>query len=161
MRTILRKRAFLPVVIAAALPLLLSAADGKPDFSGDWKLDVSRSEFGPMPVPDKVVQKIVHKDSTLTIDSTEVNNGAERKLSLAYRTDGTPTKSKVGDNEMTSTATWEGATLAIESKLTIPGRTLVFKERWTMSDEKNSFTVLRTVSMGLGDTQFKSVMVRQ
>src|SRR5579883_1647286 len=143
------------IFLAAALPLLLPAADGKPDFSGEWKMVASKSDFGPMPVPERVVEKIVHKDPSLELSSVQVDAGTERKVDMSYRTDGTPTKGKIGENEVTSTAAWEGAVLAIESKLQTPARTLTFKERWTMGEDGKSMTVLRTVSTDLGDIQFK------
>jgi hypothetical protein len=145
-----------------ALPLLVHAADPKVNFTGDWTLDGARSDFGAMPKPDKVVQKVAHKEPLLEVESTQVDGGSERKLALSYRTDGTATKGKIGENDLTSTAAWEGSTLAIESKLQIPGgRTLTFKERWTLSEDGKLLTILRTVSTDLGDLQFKLALVRQ
>src|SRR5690242_7996037 len=93
--------------LLAGLPILLAAADSKPDFSGDWKMDPARSDFGPMPMPEKVQEKIVHKEPALEVNSLQVDGSGERKLDLNYRTDGTPTKSKIGENEVTSTAVWD------------------------------------------------------
>jgi hypothetical protein len=146
------------LLLAAALSIA-AAADSKPDFSGEWKLEPSKSDFGPMPAPDKVVQKIVHKDPALELESTQVDGGSERKLAMTYRTDGTPTKGKIGENEVVSTASWDGSVLAIESKLQIPNRTLTFKERWTMAEDRKSFTIVRVVSTDIGDLTFKMSMV--
>jgi hypothetical protein len=146
---------------ALALPLLLQAAGGKPDFSGEWKMDASKSDFGPMPTPEKVSEKIIHKDPSLEVSSVQVDSGTERKVDLSYRTDGTPTKSKVGENDVTSTANWDGSTLAIESKMQTPGATLTFRERWTMAEDGKSLTIDRTVSTNLGDIKFKIALVRQ
>jgi hypothetical protein len=145
---------FLAVMLSIA-----AAADTKPDFSGEWKLDPAKSDFGPMPMPDKVVQKNTHKDPVLEVESTQVDGASERKLSMSYRTDGTPTKGKIGENEVTSTASWDGSVLAIESKLIIPTRTLTFKERWTMAEDRKSMTIVRVVSTDLGDLTFKMTMV--
>jgi hypothetical protein len=146
------------LLLAAALSIA-AAADTKPDFSGEWKLEPSKSDFGAMPTPDQVVQKIAHKDPALEFESTQVDGGSERKLAMTYRTDGTPTKGKVGENEVVSTASWDGNVLAIESKLQIPNRTLTFKERWTMAEDRKSFTIVRVVSTDLGDLTFKMLMV--
>lgn len=149
------------ILVALATPLLLQAAGAKPDFSGDWKMDPSKSDFGPMPTPDKVVQKIAQKGPSLEVSSVQVDSGTERKIDMSYRTDGTPTKGKIGENEVTNTASWDGNVLAIESKLQMPARTLTFKERWTMAEDGKSFTISRTVSTDLGDIQFKVTLVRQ
>jgi hypothetical protein len=144
------------------LALAASAAPAdKPDFSGQWKMDPAKSDFGPMPVPSKVAETIVHKEPALDVASVQVDGGTERKLEMSYRTDGTPTKGKIGENEVTNRAQWEGNVLTIESKLETPARTLTFKERWTMAEDGKSFTLARTVSTDLGDIKFVIAMVRQ
>ena len=149
------------LLAALALPLLLQAAEGKPDFSGDWKMDASKSDFGPMPAPDKVTEKIVHKDPSLEVNSVQSDSGGERKVDLTYRTDGTPTKGKIGENDVTSTAKWDGNVLAIESSLQTPGMAVTFHDRWTMAEDGKSFTIDRTVTTALGDVKFKITLVRQ
>ena len=48
------RRKFLAIGALLAFSAGFSQAwAAKPDFSGTWKLDASKSEFGPMPVPDK------------------------------------------------------------------------------------------------------------
>ncbi len=155
------KGAIRTAILWLSLPLLLAAADGKPNFTGDWKMDPAKSDFGPMPTPEKVIEKIVHNDPSLDVSSVQVDPTGERKVDLTYRTDGTPTKGKIGENEVTNTATWDGNVLSIESKLQTPARTLTFREKWTMAEDGKSFTIARTVSTDLGDIQFKIALVKQ
>jgi hypothetical protein len=48
----------LAVLALAALPAL-----AKPNFSGDWKLNASKSTFGQMPAPDSMTYKITHTEN--------------------------------------------------------------------------------------------------
>jgi hypothetical protein len=62
-----RHMRFLLLAVAALLAGA-QAADAKPDFSGDWKQRISKSEFGPilsMPAPTSRTDKIVHADPDL------------------------------------------------------------------------------------------------
>ena len=48
------------------LTFALLQAQAKSDFSGTWKANIGKSDFGPAPPPDSLVSKIVHEDpSTL------------------------------------------------------------------------------------------------
>ena len=47
------------------LALGLVQAQAKTDFSGTWKLNTGKSDFGPMPPPDSMTQKITHQDPSL------------------------------------------------------------------------------------------------
>lgn len=53
---------------AAIATLLVTAsigAQGTPNFSGTWSLDVAKSDFGPAPPPESVVMVIDHKEPTI------------------------------------------------------------------------------------------------
>ncbi|MBI3209312.1 MAG: hypothetical protein HYZ37_10495, partial [Candidatus Solibacter usitatus] len=49
-------------VILLAASLFASALGAKPNFSGEWKLVLSKSDFGPLPAPDRGVRTIQHDD---------------------------------------------------------------------------------------------------
>ena len=46
--------------IFAILALTALPALAKPDFTGDWKLNTSKSTFGDVPGPDSMTIKIAH-----------------------------------------------------------------------------------------------------
>ena len=66
----------------AALPAL-----AKPNFTGDWKLNASKSTFGQMPAPDSMTYKVKHDDPKLTAD-TKQSGQFEMEQHLNYTTDG-------------------------------------------------------------------------
>src|ERR1051325_8061092 len=60
----------------------------KPNFSGQWTMDASKSDFGPMPAPEKIVRVIDHKEPNLNIKTTQVGQQGEVKSEYSYTTDG-------------------------------------------------------------------------
>ena len=47
-----------------ALAVGLVQAQAKSDFSGTWKINAGKTDFGPMPPPDSMTEKITHADPT-------------------------------------------------------------------------------------------------
>ena len=54
-------------VLAAAIALAASAAvaQQKPNFSGNWKINQAKSNFGDVPAPDTFTRKIVHAEPSM------------------------------------------------------------------------------------------------
>ena len=54
------------LLFIAALSIPAVAAD-KPNFSGDWAMNLEKSNFGPLPMPTSVTMKITHAEPSITI----------------------------------------------------------------------------------------------
>jgi hypothetical protein len=50
------------------LAIGLVQAQAKSDFSGTWKINAGKTDFGPMPPPDSMTEKIVHEDPSLKVN---------------------------------------------------------------------------------------------
>ena len=61
--TRLTTRLFSLALLTLAVGLV--QAQAKTDFSGTWKLNAGKSDFGPMPPPDSMTEKIAHQDPSL------------------------------------------------------------------------------------------------
>ena len=55
------------LLIIAGLASMAFAAD-KPNFSGDWKLNAAKSNFGPIPPPTSYTRKIAHAEPTRIVE---------------------------------------------------------------------------------------------
>src|SRR5258708_5356809 len=97
------------------------AAQAKPNFSGEWKLNTSKSEFSPMPAPDKRTDKIVHADPNLAVTTTQTSQAGEGTFELKYSTDGTETTNELRGAPTKSTAKWDGDALMVTTKATFNG----------------------------------------
>jgi hypothetical protein len=145
----------------AALWLMAGTAVAAPDFSGNWKINVAKSDLGQMPAPEKWDSVIRHKDPELKVSTTMVTQMGERTIEAAYRTDGVETESIRGEMKAKSTAKWEGEALSIVSKMTTQGGDMTITEKWTLGEDGKTMTVHSKWSSDRGEFEFKRVMDKQ
>jgi hypothetical protein len=121
------------ILLSLVAAWVLAAAD-KPDFSGSWKLNYSKSSVN---APAGASKKVEQSDNQLKLVSTKNGQTVETTLRL----DGKP-------NENGVSAKWEGAVLVVRSKREAGGAKIQSEERWTL--EGNTLTVATRVT-GLGE----------
>jgi hypothetical protein len=146
-------------ILVAAFCLL--QAQAKPNFSGTWKLNTAKSDFGAMPAPDSRTDKIAHDDPALTDSVTQNGQMGEVTAELKYSTDGKETTNTVRGNELKSTAKWEGDELVIAGKTSINGADVTLNDRWSLSADGKTLTILRHVNSPMGETNQKIVLEKQ
>jgi hypothetical protein len=140
----------------ASLLLLLActafgAAAPKPDFSGEWILNLNRSEYGAQAAPKNIVQKIIHKDPDMTIDYLETSPFDQSvKYTSKYRTDGKETSNLVLGNEVKSTVAWDGRELSVHSWMTFGGRNIDMKDRWKLAENGTTLIIVRHLEGNAG-----------
>jgi hypothetical protein len=135
----------LRVLPLAVLLGATSQAWAQPNFSGEWKMNPVKSNFAPLPQPDKLVRKIVQHDSHLKIRTTQFGQQREIVTDLAYTTDGANCKNIISGQEVTGNARWNGDTLLIESKREMQGMAIVQRESWTLSTDGQTITIANHV----------------
>src|ERR1700722_16373341 len=104
------------VLVLAAAATFATAAD-KPNFNGTWKLDASKSNTGPMPLPASMKRKVEYRDPDLTI--TEERTGGPRgdqSGTMKFTTDGKETTVNLFGTDAKAAAGWEGNALVIKLK---------------------------------------------
>ena len=137
-------------------------AQAKTDFSGTWKANIAKTDFGPAPPPDSLVIKIAHAEPS--IKSNIVQTGGEQgdmNYDMNYTTDGQECVNHPGGNEFKSTVKWEGDDLVIDTKGSWDGNDFTAKDRWTLADGGKTMTVLRHIATGGGDFEMKLVFEKQ
>ncbi len=121
-----------------------AAPAGKPDFSGEWDLNLDRSDFGTQPAPRKMTQKIAHKDPELKVAVLEISPlDQEVTQDLKYVTDGTQSSNSVLGTPVKATVKWEGEELSLHSWAEFNGRTLDMKDRWRLTEGAATLIVTR------------------
>lgn len=118
-----------------ALTLCLGAANAKPNFSGDWKANMDKSDFGPMPPPSSLTAKIAHADPDLKVTTVQKGDQGERTIDSKYNTEGKETENQLGPMAAKSTAAWEGDALVITTKLDMNGTEIKLTEKWNLSED--------------------------
>lgn len=151
------------LIAIAALTLfsgLLSAQD-KPNFSGTWKMNGEKSDFGPMPAPEKLVRVIDHKDPEMQIKTTQSGQQGEVTSELKYKTDGTESVNKMRGQDVKGVAKWEGDKLVVRSKREVQGMEISITETWTATDAGKVLTVTNAIETPQGSFEAKIVLEKQ
>lgn len=150
-------------LLTATLVLAMAAATAfaKPNFTGNWKLNASKSDFGQMPPPDSMTQKISHEDPKLEAHIKQSGQMGEIERDVKYSTDGTPTTNMFGDNPSTSVVKWDGDALVFETKGKFGDNEFTLKDRWTLSEDGKTITMQRAISSSFGDIEQKVVLEKQ
>ena len=147
-------RRFSITLFLALFGVAFLAAQTKPNFSGTWKLNVERSDFGLFPKPAEgwTIKMDHHGTEVWTMPA----EGPEKKH-VIY-TDGR--KSEVETDEvgrMTITAAWEESVLVITSKYGETKQT----ERWSLSKDGKVWTSIRHLEASIGEGDLKHLYDKQ
>lgn len=157
-----RIRSIILLVLFAALGLGVGlAAQGKPNFTGEWTLVADKSDFGPMPAPAKLVRTIVHVDPSLKIKTVQSSMEGETTAETTFSTDGKPANNTVMGNPMSTVGKWEGATILLNSTMTIEGTSITIEDRISLSDGGKTLTMARTLDTPDGTINLKIVMAKK
>lgn len=157
----MNRRSMLILAALTGLSASLACAADKPNFSGGWKLNSGKSDFGMMPAPDKLERTIKHTDPKMNINSVSVGAQGEQKSESNYTTDGKDSMNTVRGAEVKSVAAWEGDVLVIKSKREAQGMEITVVENWSLSADGKVLTVLNKIGTPQGDFEMKTVMDKQ
>lgn len=150
------------VVLALALCAAFALSAATPDFSGKWKINVSKSDFGQMPPPDKFEMTVEHKEPAVKSTSHTVNQMGEMTMEANYKTDGTETTNKgFGDSTTKSTAKWDGETLVITTQAEFQGNKVQITSRWSLASEGKVLNIDQSFKSDMGEFTSKRVMEKQ
>jgi hypothetical protein len=149
--------AIFPVLALAVLPAL-----AKPNFSGDWKLNTSKSTFGEMPAPDSMTYKITHAEPKLTTASKQSSQMGDFEINATYTTDGKEcTNEGFGGSTTKSVVKWDGDALTIETKGQFGDSDFTMTQKWTLSDDGKTLTVAQTFKSAMGEGEQKLIFDKQ
>lgn len=146
----------MPVIRRVALICLAALSSSaflaaKPNFSGEWVMNATKSDFGPIPAPTKMVRTIKHEDPELQIKNQQSGAQGEITSELKYTTDGKEVTNTTRGGEVKGTCKWDGDALVIESKRTIQSMEITQADRWSMGADGKSMKVESTLKTPQGD----------
>jgi hypothetical protein len=128
---------------------LTAAAQTKPapNFSGYWKLDVEKSDFGGAPAPESAGYVIRHIGGKLTFDYTQDSHTTR----VDVTTDGQERMTDSNaDAEVWARAFWEGPVLVFEARQRprpaheVPA--IKWTSRWKLSASGQTLTIERQIT---------------
>ena len=148
-------------LLLAALAGMALAAD-KPNFSGDWKLNIAKSTMGPIPAPTTYTRKVTHAEPSITIEDTQTGSPlGDQHDTRTYTTDGKEISYQAQGADVKSAATWDGDALQIDSKASIQGMDLVIKDKVTLGDDGKTLSDTVHITTPMGDLDLVLVFEKQ
>lgn len=146
-------------ITAAALASLLLAAQAQPaaNFTGVWKLNLSKSDYGPIPQPEAMTRTVNHNDPSLQISTYQKGAQGEATTELKYTTDG-----KMAENKGSKgSARWDGDKLVIDSVRDMQGAEIKFHEIWSLSADGKALTINNHLIAPQGEFEITLVFDKQ
>jgi len=148
--------------LSSALLLLASSAFAAPNLTGDWKLNLAKSQYGLLPAPIEVTRKIKLEGVSLSMSTYQKTSQREGASELKYTTDGKVCVNKMTNGEAKGTARWQGDTLIIESSQQNGPSEIKSREAWTLSTDGRTLTILTHLTIPQqGEIDVKQVFEKQ
>jgi hypothetical protein len=154
-------RKLLSITFLIALPLVSVFAQQKTDFSGTWKLNVAKSDFGVLPGPTSRTDVITHKEPSLSDSVTAENAQGKQEYTVNYTTDGKEVVNKIGPREVKSTVKWAGSNLVISSKFVYNDSDVTSEVTWALSPDGKTLTINAHFNSPMGEADQKFVYEKQ
>ncbi|HUA87289.1 MAG TPA: hypothetical protein VMB85_25710 [Bryobacteraceae bacterium] len=134
----------------------------KPDFTGEWKMNPAKSDFGGMPAPQIITRSIKHHDPALEYTSYQKGERGESTTQIKYSTDGQPCVNRIQDSDAKGSAKWVGDDLLIEYTLDYRGIAISSKEIWELADGGRTLVIRSQVTIPQrGEFDVKLVLDKQ
>jgi hypothetical protein len=152
----MNRRLFATALLFAAGTLV--AAD-KPNFTGEWKLNIEKSTFGPMPAPVSQMLKIEHDDPKMVIvQDQEQADGQKLNMTMKYSTDGTESTNDFRGAPAKMSAKWDGDALVVNTKLDFQGMEIKIANTMKLAADGKSITSVAKIETPQGDIETTSLL---
>ena len=153
------------IALAVCLLAFSGAVLAAPNFSGDWKINASKSKTnGQFPVPQRFERKVTHAEPAVAVTTTRsgFQGGGDVTTEAKYTTDGKETTNPgFGGSQMKSVAKWDGDVLTIQSSASTQNGDFTVTERWSLSSDGKTLEVRNKVVGGFGEFESTYVLEKQ
>ena len=140
----------------AAIPALAA-----PNLSGTFKLNVSKSDFGQAPPPNSMTRTVTHAEPKLKVVTRQSSDMGDSEFEANYTTDGKECTNVMRGNPIKSTVKWDGDTLLVNSKSSYNGNDITITDKWSLSADGKTLTILRHFASSMGEMDTKLVLEKQ
>lgn len=159
----------LALLIAPAFLFAFTTKLYRSDFSGDWKLNESKSDLGQMAQFATRAIKAEQKDNAISISRTAPGfDGGDATSAETLSFDGKETETTVlGNSKRKASAKWsdDGNALTVNYILNLDFNGQAFEvkgtETWTLSSDGKTLTVQTNAASPQGDLASKAVYDKQ
>jgi len=149
------------LILLALLAVPLTAADpAKPNFSGEWKMNPDKSDFGQLPRPLAYQRNIEHKDPNIRMVARQSTQMGEQTVVSTMRTDGVQTVNPARTGDTKTTGRWLGRDLELTTTKPVEGGEAVTREIWSLSADGKTLTSTTHLKTPRGEFEVKMVLER-
>ena len=146
--------------ILIALLLVVGQPAARPNFSGEWKMNAAKSDFGVLPPPASIRRTITHAEPALTIVEEQKSDLGDQNTTRKYVTDGTGMTFNVNGADVKSSAKWDDATtLLVVSTVDVIG--LSYHDKMTLSPDGKMLISQIHISSAQGDVDITVAFDKQ
>jgi len=158
--TFIRTRLLVMAIVLIASQCL--AAD-TPNFSGIWKMDPARSDFGPQTPPESAEYVVRHVGATISFNYTQ--DGKTMRVDLIPDNE-ERISSTTAETAVWTKSYWSGSVLVIESRErqrfgTQAGTGIGWTSRWSLSPDGKELLIEKKLHTSDGEFTQKVVFVKQ
>ncbi len=139
----------------------LALAQDKPNLTGTWKLNITKSDFGAIPGPDSQTLVIEHTDPAVKIVSSQAGAQGSMDATINFTTDGKEASNNMGGRDVKSTSVWDGRNLVMSAKFSLNDQDVTIKSVWTLSDDGKTISETRHLASPMGETDQKLIFEKQ
>ncbi len=145
------------VVLSIVFGAGIASASGAPstDFTGDWKINVEKSDFGMLFAPKTAAVKITQEGATIKLAESETNAQDEtNRVESTLTTDGTQCAGTLIATHypVTGVMAWSNGSLTFDGGGSSGGVNFKVHEDWALSADKGTITITRHFSSARGST---------
>jgi hypothetical protein len=137
-----------------------ATAGAKPNFSGTWKLDVSKSDFGVLPPDNSRTYVIEHAEPVIKIAVSMDAADGKHDYKMNYTTDGKEAVNDAGGLQLKSILNWEGSSLVENIKLKYQDADVTVKDIWLLSEDGKLLTHNAHFESPMGEMDQKLVFAK-
>jgi hypothetical protein len=157
-------------LIAVAAFAAASHAQAKPDYSGTWKLDISKSQFTEYGVPRARTDVIAQDGDKFTQKVVSTSDQGTANYTLTFTADGKPVDIK-GDSPAANqgmltaqkiSAAWQDGVLVVTEDMTYQGQYYFTSTlTYVLSQDGKTLTITSHSATEAGDIVTKHVFAKQ
>ena len=157
----MNRRTIQKLTLAGSLLWLAAPILAKPDYTGVWKLDRSRSDMGPLSNVSVLVRTITHDDPRLVIEIVVERGAGKEGGELRFLTNGEETTNRVADVETTGQVMWLGNHLLMRTTRDVNGLRTRIDELWTLSADGKTLQIDAVVTTQMGREDIIAVFAKE
>ena len=164
------RRKALVMAVGFVLVALVASAQGKTDFSGTWKLNVDKSDFGPVAGPAAQTDVIEQTGQAMRINVTAATGQGSLQYVMEFTADGrevtippdAPLAHPDADVVLQSiAAAWDGSSLVVHEKLTYQEAPVAGVSHYTLSPDGKVLTISSDYASEMGDASRTFIFEKQ